>query len=248
MFVASLSSNNDDDATVTGDGLKIIVWRSGVLYTATRASTESTFGAPAEDPLMRPAGDWFGQSQEVDVPSISGDGLAIYAHFGGQGYDYIWSSTRASTSEAFSAPAQVAELADVVRTNPFISFDGQTLYFDQQGHLYWTRRNASAFGAPTPITALDSPAAPVRPVVSAGQLTLYFSSNRTDGTAKGGFDIWVSTRGSTSDDFATPKAVDELNTVDNEYPVWIADDGCEYMIRLVATPRSSHVMTARRPL
>lgn len=200
--------------------------------------------------MLFPAGDWFRLSQGNDVPSISGDGLELYADFGGQGNNHIWTSTRGATSEPFGNPVQVDDLSDSVRLSPFVSFDGQTLYFSENGDLYWAAKSDSGFDEPQLIAATVNPDGASRPVVSHDERTLYFASARTDGTAQGGSDIWVSSRVSANDEFRLPKAVDELNTNGHERPVWVADDGCEiFIIRsTIDSPSTSHVMVAVRPL
>lgn len=249
-FVPSLSSSTDSDATVSADGLTIYVWRGAAcasappvaaLCAAKRTTMDGSFGAPSPDPTLGPVGDWFKQAQTLDVPTISGDGLALYGHFGGQNIYNIFASQRALPTETFSAPAKVAELANVVALTPFISFDGRTLYFSSGG-LQVATWSGTSFGTPKVIDAVASPAGSRQPVVSRDELTLYFESGRTDGTAKGGADIWASTRSDASEDFGQPSAVDELNTSDNEYPVWISPDRCEFFLI-----RGDHVLVARRP-
>lgn len=174
----------------------------------------------------------------------------LYADYGGQGNNHIWTSTRASTSEAFMDPVRVDALGDVIRYSPFISFDAQTLYFSAGGDLYWAPKTDSGFEEPELIAAAMNPDGASQPVVSHDELTLYFASARTDGTAQGGVDIWVSSRVSVNDEFQLPKAVDELNTAEHERPVWVAADGCEiFIIRsTLDSPSASHVMMAVRPL
>ena len=59
------------------------------------------------------------------------------------------------------------------------------------------------FGAPTNLGPIvNDPSVNTSPSISAEGLELYFSSNRPGGY--GGFDIWVTTRATTEDDWDTP--------------------------------------------
>jgi len=245
VFVPSLSSSPgiDTDATVSWDGLTIYVWRDRALLSAKRATPDDTFGAPSQDPLVKPVGDWFKQSQAVDTPTITGDRLAMYGHFGGQARYYLNASYRATRDEAFGDGTSVAELRDEL-TQPFVSFDGQTLYYQlSPGGLYVTHKTGTMFGTPKEITAVKSPGGAWHPVVSRDELTLYFASDRTDGSAKGGSDVWASTRSTVSDEFGLPGAINELNTTENELVVGVSPDSCEIFLI-----REANILVARRPL
>lgn len=248
-FVPTLSTDSDFDVSVTWDGLTIVVWRADTrLYSATRSSPDGSFGEPAADPLLQVAGDRFRQSQSVDAPTFSGDGLTMYAHFGGQGFNYVWSASRASTTEAFDEPVEVVDLEDVVRTMPYASFDGN-LYFMQDGAIHSARKTETGFATPVEHQQLNSPGNQSSPVVGRDELTLYFSTTRSDGGALGGQDIWRATRDTIDDDFDPPEAVVELNTERDERPVWVAPDDCEiFLLRQDEAPATARrVMSARRP-
>jgi hypothetical protein len=62
--------------------------------------------------------------------------------------------------------------------------------------------------------------------VSPDQLTIYWASDRTDGGAKGDFDIWMATRPNSTASFGGAKNVSELNTDGAELPNWVSPDGC----------------------
>jgi hypothetical protein len=236
------------DATLAADGLMIFFWQDNALYSATRADLDSQFGTPLEDELLATASDWFIQSQGDDVPAISSDGLVLYADFGGRAQNYIWSTSRESVSAEFDAPVQEESLSDTTRFSPFISHSGQTLYFIQESHLYFARKEASVFGTPQPLTSLTSPSNQLHPVLSADERTIFFSSYRTDGSAKGRADTWTSTRKDVEDDFDAPHGVDELNSAEDEQPIWLSEDGCEIWLSRSIENVGARLMAARRPL
>jgi hypothetical protein len=83
------------------------------------------------------------------------------------------------------------------------------------------------------------------PVVSADGLTIFFSSDRTDGGAKGGTDIWTARRPSLTAPFSDVKTVPELNTTADEEAGWLSPDGCRlYSFSSIA---GSHLYVASRP-
>jgi hypothetical protein len=251
-YVASLSSQEHFDASLTADGLTMIVWQGAELATAKRSSPDGSFGAPVPDPLMADAAAFFNQSQAHELPKISGDGLALYSAFGGQGNTHIYWAERLATTEAFEMPVKHPDFEDALRGAPFPSFDGKALYLKQGSHLYVAAKTQTGFGTPAPLSVLDSPEGEFGPVPRHDQRVLYFNSSRSDGTAKGGADVWRARRADVDDDFDPPQAVDELNTESHEKPMWVSADDCEiFLVRYIddnsgsTTPR---VMSARRPL
>jgi hypothetical protein len=250
-YVPSLSSQTHYDASLTADGLTLIVWQGAELATAQRSTADDAFGAPAPDPLMAVAAAFFDQSQAHELPKISGDGLVLYSAFGGQGNTYIYWSKRMTTTEAFGTPVRVPDLEDALRSGPFPAFDGEALYLGQARHLRSAQSDQAGFASPEPLSVLESPEGEFGAVPRHDQLVLYFNSNRSDGTAKGGADVWRTHRSDVDDDFEPPRAVDELNTAGDERPVWVSADDCEiFLIRWIddnagsTTPR---VMSAWRP-
>lgn len=80
---------------------------------------------------------------------------------------------------------------------------------------------------------------------------IYFATSRSDGTAKGGLDVWRSQRTARNLEFDLPHAVDVLNSARHERPIWVSEDGCViFLVRYIPdnlggeTPR---LMSARRP-
>lgn len=252
-YVASLSAVAYMDASLTADGLEMILWLGDELATATRTTLDDPFGPAAPDPLMGKAATWFLQGQQVFLPKISADRLTLYSGYGGENRYTTWAATRSSPSQPFGDPQEVADLRDVNRIAPFPAFDDRALYFREDHHLHFAlKRPDGGFDASTPLTSLNSPEGEDHPIPRHDELAIYFSTTRTDGKAKGENDIWVARRQSTSDEFDAPQAVEELNTSSSEIPAWVSADECElFFIRYVYvsaeaswTPR---VMSARRP-
>src|SRR5450755_3719551 len=80
------------------------------------------------------------------------------------------------------------------------------------GSLYRTPASAGSFANPVEVTELDTSFNEDWPYLAVDGLTVFWSSTRTDGSAKGSNDIWSAHRTSLASAFSTPTNVQELNT------------------------------------
>lgn len=117
---------------------------------------------------------------------------------------------------------------------PRISADGLSLYFASMraggsgGFDLWvTTRSMTSDPWGTPVNlgpTVNSSADDYSLSISADSLALYFVSNRPGGS--GGYDIWVTTRPTTSDPWATPVNLGQtVNSSADEYALGISGDG-----------------------
>ncbi|MDO8631309.1 MAG: hypothetical protein Q7R41_12530 [Phycisphaerales bacterium] len=103
---------------------------------------------------------------------------------------------------------------------PRISADGMTLFFvrgkaGQDADIFSASRTPQGWSNPEPLTAINSEADDLGPQPSADGETIYFYSNRAGGL--GGYDLWVSRRG-TGGDWRTPENLDPaVNSEFNDY-------------------------------
>ena len=128
-------------------------------------------------------------------------------------------------SPPLSAPLRIAELASSRRqSNPSLSPDDLTLYFDANGDLFASHRNArdAPWQAPLRIDALASTATESRMTTSDGGEFAVFVSSRA-GTS----DLWTATRADARAEFAdpTPGVVAALNTDAAELDPELSTDG-----------------------
>ncbi len=78
-------------------------------------------------------------------------------------------------------------------------------------------------GVVSKLSKLNSESWDARICLSYDELTLYFHSNRPDG--KGNYDIWVSTRKSTTDEWEEPRNIGApINTQYEDFGVFISQD------------------------
>ncbi len=248
LFIPAVASYQLYDASISWDGLTLMIWGNRELphlLSSTRPSLEADFGEPTMDPLLQVAGDWLLQAQDPDVPSFTGDALYLYAQWGGESWYAVHSAKRASTLSAFDVPQVLDDLKGLGLFKPAISYDGEAIYGvrNDASVALVSRKVSGRFAQPAQILATNSPGSLGQPVINESETALYFSSTRTDGSSKGHGDIWVSTRPTKQADFGTPHAVDELNTPEEkEQPIWVSNDGCDIVIL-----RNQSLAMARRP-
>jgi Tol biopolymer transport system component len=201
------------------------------LFVATRRTTADRFGA-AES-----VGAAVNTPSFEAAPSISADGLSLYFESDrpGSREDDIWVATRPTPSRAFGAPANLGSLVNsaAVDAHPEISEDGLSLYFSSYrdggrgGSDIWVSRRSSTdqpFGAPAPLTSVNSSGFDGEPSISADGRALFFASDRA--RTVGGTDLWVSMRSSRARSFGPPVNVGpRVNTVSDERTPDISDDG-----------------------
>lgn len=191
-----------------------------LIYQSTRTTKQAQFGAPNLTPKVN-TGSMQG------APSITADGLTLFLW---SGPSEIWATTRTTTSVDFAPPAYVPNINVLGNhATPYVRPDGSVLYFSggtPKLHLYRSTFSNGAFTAPQQLTTLNSADDEFDAVTNESDLIIYFASNRADASAKGGMDIWVSERKSTSAPFPAPTNVAELNTTGWDAPTWLSDDGC----------------------
>ncbi|HET9620554.1 MAG TPA: hypothetical protein VFP84_04235 [Kofleriaceae bacterium] len=237
VAVANVSSANRDQGTIVVDELTI--WFGSdrasptMIYEAKRDTPAGAFHTPVA--LKNING-----TLPVLSPTLTGDGLTLYyTQQAGAAQGDIMVSHRASRDVDFPAGTAVIGVNSTVDDeDPYITPDGSALYFgssrgsanNAQLDMYVAFRQANGtFATPQVIPGnnLNTPFPDSHPHLTPDGLTLYWSSNRTDGGAQGGTDIWLATRTSTAGEFANPTRVPELSSAMNESLSWISDDGCE---------------------
>jgi Tol biopolymer transport system component len=227
------SSSSDEGATLTPDELTIYFdsSRPGGLggydiYVATRTSRTDHFSEPALLAGVNTAGN-------ERNPTVTGDGLTLYAtNGGGSTFDMLY-ATRASSTSSFSSLAPVTGLGSTGSNSASIVLPNGSAVYLTSGRtgtyqLYRTVPAGSpgAMDTPTLLTGtnLSVQGNNMDPVVTPDELTLYFASDRG---AAGTPNIYVATRASTAVGFDDPIELPSLS-VSNQvvYPTWVSADNC----------------------
>jgi Tol biopolymer transport system component/Tfp pilus assembly protein PilF len=149
--------------------------------------------------------------------SISANGLTMFFSSDrppGSGLADIWITTRTTVSDLWDTPRNLGSMINSPGkdTHPRISTDGLSLYFRsiRPGGFgrsdLWVASRASMsdrWGTPVNLgSTVNSSAHDSCPYISSDGLSLFFNSTRPGGY--GSYDIWVTTRKSTHDEWGNP--------------------------------------------
>jgi ribosomal protein L24E len=208
------------------------------LYTASRDSPVSPFAYVA---LM--VGSGVNTPADQFDPTVSGDGLTLVFASGKPAGDpvHLYYGVRALKNDPFTGMGPMTDVNDLGATydeSPFLSEDGQVLYFASSRvaansvDVYRSQRQATidsglpVFGKPVAVDRINTTFSEIAPVVTPDDLVIYFASDRTDANANGQYHIWMASRNSKDDPFPPPTNVSELNSSATELPTFVTRDRC----------------------
>lgn len=163
-------------------------------------------------------------------PSARGDQLELYfsSDRPGSVNTDLYVTTRASTASSFGAPVLVGPLnSSGVEAQPCLSPDGLTIYFAAYRDtnlfdIYTSTRSGvgAAWGTPAKVMELNTPMTEAPVYISPDGLEMIVSSDRG-----GNFDLYTTTRTSTSQPWGAPVALAAANTTGAEYDGFLSADG-----------------------
>lgn len=211
------------DPSMRDDGAELVVLLGTDLVRSLRPSPTVAWGT------LQP----ITEVNSVDNLSgeLSGDGMELVMSKNQSGVD-LHHALRTNTSDAFSVFAPMPTASDTGEDySPSLSRDRLVMVFGSQrggttGELYLAKRGQpgdSDWSTIELLPDLNTNSREEGPHLSADQLTIYFVSDRAGGS--GGFDIYRSTRTSTTVEFPPATAVTELNTAEDELDPWVSADG-----------------------
>jgi hypothetical protein len=199
------------------------------IWVSQRATLNSAWGAPQN------LGSTVNTSNPDLISSISIDGRTMFLSSGGFGVDDIYSSVRTDPNNDFGWTTPV-NLGPVVNT-AFVEF--LATYFEDPAtgagsiifssnrvgnpatdyHLYQSTRNANGtFNPPTFINELGTigGTAELSTAIRRDGLEIFIAAVRPGGLNFPLFDIWVSTRVSTTSLWNTPLLVPGINSLEDD--------------------------------
>ncbi len=206
------------------------------IYVSQRPTLSSAWGAAQNLAILN-------TSSGESAMSFSRDGREMFlqsARPGGLGGLDLYLSTRTDPNNDFGWTTPV-NLGAVINTT---SAESSAFYFedptngintlifasDRNGadpHLFQSTRNANGtFNAPTPIIELNgATTAQLRPAIRRDGLEIFFGSVRLGGLNFPVFDIWVSTRASTTSPWNPPVLVSGINSLEDDRVPALSPDG-----------------------
>lgn len=249
------SSTDEAHGTFSGDELTIYYFRNRMtgnadfdIYTATRANRDEPFGPSAALPALNTGADERGGS-------LSADGLTLFFYSSRlNGYE-VYVSVRPNREAPFPEPVAISSIGTADHEqNPFITADGKYFYFTRTPLNTGISEIYRATTSPTGITnamgipEIKSFGGATRPVLSADNLTIYFTSDHVGGL--GSLDIWSATRASSNAAFEGFTNVASLNEGSLDFPDWISHDGCRIYFTSARTSGTGgwDLWQATRPL
>jgi WD40-like Beta Propeller Repeat len=222
------------------------------IFTATRNSRSAAFGVARAFTVTNSA-----TASDYDAV-LTADGQTLYFGSSRTQIDRVYVSLFNAITSNFSPPAVIESISQAADAGtsaagtldafqPYVLPDNTVLYFGSaragSRDIYRSTRATAGFARPTAIAEVNTPSVEQFPTVSADELVIYWASNRPDGGARGGSDVWMATRASTTDPFTGLRDVAEVNTTLDDSPAWISPDGC----RLYLTSRASVYVAERTP-
>jgi len=219
---------------------------AAIVAAARRHSLPVPFQVPAScgaDPMPW-VPEWRASAAETRLnsasdetsPVLSADGLSIWFTSnrpgGAGGYD-VWTATRATVRSPWGVPTLVPGVSST--SNEFsiaVTADALTMFVstDRPGgsglrDLWMSQRNCAscAWGAPVPVTALNSVSSEEQPSISADGLEIVFTSARPGSV--GIMALWNSTRTSPSAPWSPPVRLAELDSTTLDYAPALSADG-----------------------
>jgi hypothetical protein len=225
------------------------------LYVASRPAVGAAFQNPTLLTLPNST------SNDFD-PATSADDRTLWfasTRVTGEG-ERLYIATRSSPQVEFGQPGRAATVnaSDVSKNDfqPFLSADGAELWFVSSrpstvsadgSNLWHASSTGAAFAPPVEATVLNSAANDRRPVLSADRLTIYWSSDRAEVGAKGGFDIWTAHRNAVGDRFSQLQLVDEVNKTTNDNVSTLSADQCRLYLYSDASGTNEVLVAVRAP-
>lgn len=196
------------------------------LYIATRTSSTGAFEPAVALAINSPADDDY-------EATLSGDARTLVFMRSGANYD-LFVSSRSTTADSFA----MAVLLSGVNTSgfegyPYLRPDNAVIYFSRapsnapivNSDVHRAVQDGSGFGVSLPVAEINTAEEERLAAIAPDERVIYWASTRADGS-KGGYDMYMASRTSTSEPFSNLRNVSELNTAANDYPNWVSPDGC----------------------
>jgi hypothetical protein len=237
--LASLTGAGDDrDPWISTDQLTLYFTsnRNGIseIFRASRTSPTLAFGPPVRLVNLTVS------QKDQERAALTGDEktLVLSSNRPANGKFQIFVSLRPDTTTEFGSPNQdhlaTVNAANADSSDPFLSADGRTLYFTQNGGgpahpriMVATRFEPDTdFATPFELGGINlSGTNTADPALALDERVIVFSSDRDGG--RGSLDLWYATRADVFHEFSLPAPIPMINTGEDDADPMLSADGCE---------------------
>ena len=237
------SAGNEVSAVISPNGLSFYFTsnRTGQadIWVSQRTSLSSAWGAPQN------LGGVVNTAANESIGSLSLDGRTMFlqsnrANSLGLRDNYISTRTDPNNDFGWTTPVNLGptvnsasdDLAATYFEDPTTGVNSIFFGSDRVGtpgfsyHIYQAVRNSDGtFNAPVPVNEINGPEVDTRVTIRRDGLEIFIASGRPGGIAPSQFDIWRSTRASTSSPWSVPTLVPGINTAVDEQSPMLSPDG-----------------------
>jgi hypothetical protein len=249
--LSTLNTNSDEGPPfVTADGLTVYMGRgdNNDVNAATRSNVVVSFPTPQKLNIVDP-----NAPVSVGGIAVTSNGLSMYYTQNWRFGTRIQLATRPSLTGAWTDLYEVQIPGVSYYFDPWLSKDEKRLYFanstnETQAQIVMTTIGTGGFTDMVAVGGLAATEMSFGPVLTADELTIYFSSTRPGTGTKGDVDIWTATRSTATGTFQNLRPVSELNTAGYDRTGSLSPDGCViYFIQRNDTTYAD-VFVAKKPL
>jgi hypothetical protein len=247
--IAELASRStDQDPSLTEDELEIFFVSARDGEVQIWWSSRADIAAPWDPPSLRT--ELASPLAESD-PEVSADGLHLYFSRQSDGADSdvdVYEASRASRDAPWTAIVRVAALSsDLSECCAIEEASGDRIVFSRivaigTADLVRATRGPTGWTNVVPIAELRTDATEANPFLTAGDLAIFFDSDRP---GLGARDIYFATRPDLESPFSDPMRVETVSSPVDDRDVWVSSDGERvYFAREV--PRGLEIVLATR--
>jgi hypothetical protein len=249
--LSTLNTNGDEGPPfVTADGLTVYLGRgdNNDVNAATRSNVVVSFPTPQKLNIVDP-----NAPVSVGGIAVTANGLSMYYTQNWRFGTRIQLATRPSLTGAWTDLYDVQIPGVSYYFDPWLSKDEKRLYFanstnETQAQIVMTTIGTGGFTDMVAVGGLAATEMSFGPVLTADELTIYFSSTRPGTGTKGDVDIWTATRSTATGTFQNLRPVSELNTAGYDRTGALSPDGCVIYFTQRNDTTYADVFVAKKPL
>jgi hypothetical protein len=215
---ASSSSKAEENCTMSSDETEMIFTIDGHLYVMTRPTPADAWSSPQELAVLN-------STAQDTAPRLTPDDLTLYfASDRPSGGDMdVWISTRTALGQPWASPSKVDEVSTPKLEKWLAPCAGgrYLMVRDASGNGTQLMEGVLGAGGPSFVAGLAGGGYNSSTYVTPDCLSVYWTSDRGGPSA----DLYTSRRATLTSPWATPVALDELDSPSDDEDPWLSRDG-----------------------